>query len=136
MERIEWLYTGSGICIYDATDLRGIERKWVNDRRGCVIRFRFTKRRGKGQNEPQAGDQIGSCVSFRAAGSRFVSLSVPYVFFFLHSRCLPSLAPARPPNQSILQGRRTAVDEKTPWRKAPRALREFGHPPALILSLT
>ena len=29
MERIEWLYTGSGICIYDATDLRGIERKWV-----------------------------------------------------------------------------------------------------------
>jgi len=57
-------------------------------------------------------------------------------FFFLHSRCLPSLAPARPPNQSILQGRRTAVNEKTPWRKAPRALREFGHPPALILSLT
>jgi len=56
--------------------------------------------------------------------------------FFLHSRCLPSLARARPPTSPILQGRRTAVNEKTPWRKAPRALREFGHTPALILSLT
>jgi hypothetical protein len=34
MKRSERLYTGSGICIYDATDLLGIERKRVKDRDG------------------------------------------------------------------------------------------------------
>lgn len=87
MERIEWLYTGSGICIYDATDLRGIERKWVNDRRGCVIRFRFTKRRGKGTK--RARIKIGSCVSFRAAGSRVRILVSPVTFFFCIAGAYP-----------------------------------------------
>ena len=99
----------------------------------CVIRFRFTKRRGKGTKrarEPGRGsNQIGSCVSFRAAGSRVrapcQSVPVSYVFFFFYICIYICIAGAYPvwhpttthPTQSILQGRRTAVNEKTPWGK-------------------
>jgi hypothetical protein len=71
------------------TDLLGIETKMgkrpgrevmrgASD--GGGIRFDFGSRSegGKGPNEPANQIGIGSCVSFRAAGSRpFVSLSPP-----------------------------------------------------------
>ena len=77
------------------------------------------------------------------------SVSLRFFFFFfcmhLHNICIciagaypvwhPHLYPVP---VHILQGRRTAVNEKTPRAKksASCALRVFGHPPALILSLT
>ena len=83
---IEWLYTGSGICIYDTTDLRGIERKWVKDRTGndggrVCDSISIQEAKGERDKTSQAGHQIGSCVSFRAAGSRVRVLVTPLTSF-------------------------------------------------------
>jgi hypothetical protein len=76
------------------------------------IRFRFTRRRegeGKRDEKEQRGDQIGSCVSFRAAGSHR-NLSVGYVAYLV---CQPiSLSGpdiSRPPEASCAPGIRRSA---------------------------
>jgi len=119
----------------------------------CVVRFRFTIHEATGekgresQDKPsRAGDQIGSCVCFIPrgfAGSCFVC-RLRFFFFFWHSRCLPSLACARPLTTTTTANQSTSPvhssmplnchQRKNAFATAPRALREFGHSPALILS--
>jgi hypothetical protein len=80
--------------------------------------------KGKRDEKEQRGDQIGSCVSFRAAGSHR-NLSVGYV----------ALQAAYLVCQPIsLSGPSNSRPRTTSQR--PRALREFGDRPPLILPLT
>jgi hypothetical protein len=124
----------------------------------CVIRFRFTKRRGKGTKRdrepgrgsnwklcfiPGRGFAAGSCSLVRQVSQRSPGPLRFFFFFFLHafahlhlhSRCLPSLAP--PPLYPFFRAVELPSMKKRLGRKsASCALRVFGHPPALILSLT
>jgi hypothetical protein len=117
---------GAGFVSAIASDLLGIGRKWVKDRTE-VIGFDFDSRgegKGKKDEKEQRGDQIGSCVSFRAAGSHR-NLSVGYV----------ALQAAYLVCQPIsLSGPSNSRPRTTSQR--PRALREFGDQPPLILPLT
>jgi hypothetical protein len=74
-KRGEGYIRGAGFVSTIVRDLLGIERKWVKDRTEVMdsISIHEARRKGKEEGErdekEQRGDQIGSCVSFRAAGS-------------------------------------------------------------------
>jgi hypothetical protein len=111
---------GAGFVSAIASDLLGMERKWVKDRTE-VMGFDFDSRgegKGKGKGTKKSREVIKLEAVFHS-GPRVRIATCQSVT--LHTWFA---------NQSLFQGQTSPVHQR------PRALREFGDPPPLILPLT